>query len=84
MSEQVPAAPPPHPQAPRRPKEAEPHLSKAHPADRRGDCAAFRRRFGEMGFKVVKRDGKTRLIRTERIDGKRVEIDASDRKTWDQ
>lgn len=38
----------------------------------------------EMGFKVVKRDGKARLIRTEKIDGKRVEIDASDRSTWDR
>lgn len=82
MSEQVPAAPPPAPAAPPSTEGAPPpDAAPPTPAEIAQLTSA---ELAEMGFKAVKRDGKVRLVRTEKIDGKRVEIDASDRKTWDQ
>jgi hypothetical protein len=81
MSEQAPAAAAPTPAA--APVEGSAPGGEAPPtAAEIAQLSAAE--LAEMGFKAVKRDGKTRLIRTEKIDGKRVEIDATDRKTWDQ
>lgn len=84
MSDAVPAPPPAAPAPAAAPPSAE-GAPPAAPAPTVEEVAQLSSaELAEMGFKVVKRDGKTRLIRTEKIDGKRVEIDATDRKTWDR